>query len=90
MQRIKLNNGIEMPILGFGVFQIDDKTCQGVVEDALSAGYRLIDTKMKKLSDLRLKIQVLKEKIYLLQQKLLFKKWAMKKQKQHLKILLKI
>lgn len=44
MQRIKLNNGIEMPILGFGVFQIDDKTCQGVVEDALSAGYRLIDT----------------------------------------------
>ena len=44
MQRIKLNNGIEMPILGFGVFQIDDKICQGVVEDALSAGYRLIDT----------------------------------------------
>lgn len=44
MQKIKLNNGIEMPILGFGVFQVDDKTCQRVVEDAISVGYRLIDT----------------------------------------------
>ena len=33
-----------MPVLGFGVFQVDNETCQRVVEDALSVGYRLIDT----------------------------------------------
>lgn len=45
MQYVKLNNGIEMPLLGFGVFQIPDNTeCERVVTDALAAGYRLIDT----------------------------------------------
>lgn len=44
MQTLKLNNGIKMPVLGFGVFQVDNETCQRVVEDALSVGYRLIDT----------------------------------------------
>lgn len=44
MQTLKLNNGLEMPILGFGVFQIENEICQRVVEDALSVGYRLIDT----------------------------------------------
>lgn len=44
MKTVKLNNGIEMPILGYGVFQIPDaETCQ-CVADALSVGYRLIDT----------------------------------------------
>src|SRR5207248_11501141 len=42
---IKLNNGIHMPLLGFGVFQIADlKECERAVSDALRVGYRLIDT----------------------------------------------
>lgn len=45
MKQIKLNNGIEMPILGFGVFQIpDEKECEKAVTHALEVGYRLIDT----------------------------------------------
>lgn len=45
MESVKLNNGIEMPILGFGVFQITDQyECERSVLDALIAGYRLIDT----------------------------------------------
>jgi diketogulonate reductase-like aldo/keto reductase len=45
MQTVKLNNGIEMPILGFGVYQVPDAAqCEQAVSDALEAGYRLIDT----------------------------------------------
>ena len=45
MQTVKLNNGIEMPILGFGVFQIPDANeCEKSVIDAIKTGYRLIDT----------------------------------------------
>ncbi|MGW9102623.1 aldo/keto reductase [Priestia megaterium] len=45
MQKVMLNNGVEMPILGFGVFQMTDpKECEQAVYDALMAGYRLIDT----------------------------------------------
>ncbi len=45
MKRIKLNNGVEMPLLGFGVFQIPDlKECEEIVLHALEIGYRLIDT----------------------------------------------
>jgi 2,5-diketo-D-gluconate reductase A len=45
MQTVKLNNGIEMPILGFGVFQIADANeCEKCVIDAIEVGYRLIDT----------------------------------------------
>jgi 2,5-diketo-D-gluconate reductase A len=45
MQTIILNNGIEMPILGFGVYQIPDaKECERSVYEAIQAGYRLIDT----------------------------------------------
>jgi 2,5-diketo-D-gluconate reductase A len=40
-----LNSGVKMPLLGFGVFQVTDHAeCQRAVEDALSVGYRLIDT----------------------------------------------
>ncbi len=42
---VKLNNGVEMPMLGFGVYQIPDAAeCERAVSDALAAGYRLIDT----------------------------------------------
>ncbi len=45
MQTVKLNNGIEMPILGFGVFQIPDvNECEKCVIGAIETGYRLIDT----------------------------------------------
>lgn len=45
MQKITLNNGVEMPMEGFGVFQVPDKSqCKTAVLQALDAGYRLIDT----------------------------------------------
>jgi diketogulonate reductase-like aldo/keto reductase len=45
MKTVKLNNGVEMPILGFGVFQVTDLSeCERSVVDAIETGYRLIDT----------------------------------------------
>ncbi len=45
MEKIKLNNGVEMPVLGFGVFQVTDLAeCERSVVDAIETGYRLIDT----------------------------------------------
>lgn len=45
METVKLNNGVEMPVLGFGVFQVPDLAeCERSVLDAIEAGYRLIDT----------------------------------------------
>lgn len=45
MQKVTLNNGVEMPIIGFGVYQMEDAAeCEQSVYDALMAGYRLIDT----------------------------------------------
>ncbi len=45
MKTVKLNNGVEMPILGFGVFQIaNQKECEASVLNAIETGYRLIDT----------------------------------------------
>ncbi len=52
MQKVKLNNGLEMPILGFGVFQIPDATeCERCVIDAIETGYRLIDTAASYLNE---------------------------------------
>ena len=45
METVKLNNGLDMPILGFGVFQVTDlKECERSVIDAIDSGYRLLDT----------------------------------------------
>lgn len=45
MQKVRLNNGVEMPILGFGVFQIPDQDeCEKCVSTAIEVGYRLLDT----------------------------------------------
>lgn len=45
IETVKLNNGIEMPLEGFGVFQVPDPAvCEQAVLDAIAAGYRLIDT----------------------------------------------
>jgi len=52
MQKIKLNNGVEIPILGFGVFQITDMTeCERSVIDAIQTGYRHIDTAASYLNE---------------------------------------
>jgi len=42
--QITLNNGVQMPVLGFGVYQIPDEQTEQAVTDALAAGYRLLDT----------------------------------------------
>lgn len=44
MQNVKLNNGVEMPILGLGVYQMSEQECEQSVHDAIMAGYRSIDT----------------------------------------------
>ena len=44
METVTLRNGVRMPILGYGVYQVDPKECERCVSDAISAGYRLIDT----------------------------------------------
>ncbi|WP_338089901.1 aldo/keto reductase [Nonomuraea basaltis] len=44
MRTVTLNNGVEMPILGFGVYQIPPEQTEQAVTDALQAGYRLLDT----------------------------------------------
>lgn len=45
MQTVTLNNGVKMPLLGFGVYQIPDaEECENAVYEAITAGYRLIDT----------------------------------------------
>lgn len=44
MKTIELNNGVEMPLLGYGVFQISPEECERCVLDAIGTGYRSIDT----------------------------------------------
>ncbi len=44
MEFMKLNNGVEIPMLGFGVFQIAPENTKSAVDQAIRAGYRLIDT----------------------------------------------
>ncbi|MGW7097785.1 aldo/keto reductase [Streptomyces sp. NPDC054838] len=44
MQTVTLNNGVEMPVLGFGVYQIPPEQTERAVTEALAAGYRLLDT----------------------------------------------
>ena len=52
MQQVALNNGVTMPLLGFGVFQITDpEVCEQSVVDALDTGYRLIDTAASYLNE---------------------------------------
>ncbi len=52
MEKVRLNNGVEMPILGFGVFQVTDLAeCERSVVDAIQSGYRLIDTAQSYLNE---------------------------------------
>ena len=52
MQSVKLNNGVGIPILGFGVFQIPDLAeCERSVVEAIQTGYRHIDTAQSYLNE---------------------------------------
>jgi len=52
MKEVTLNNGVRMPIVGYGVYQISDaKECERCVVDAIEAGYRLIDTAASYLNE---------------------------------------
>lgn len=44
MEFVTLNNGVKMPILGYGVYQVNSAECERCVLDAISVGYRSIDT----------------------------------------------
>lgn len=44
MENFILSNGLKMPVLGYGVYQVDPQECERCVSDAVEAGYRLIDT----------------------------------------------
>ncbi|MDE5878017.1 MAG: aldo/keto reductase [Muribaculaceae bacterium] len=44
MEKVILNNGVEMPIIGYGVYQVDPAECERCVSDALKVGYRMVDT----------------------------------------------
>ena len=44
MENIKLSNGVEMPQVGYGVYQVTPDECERCVSDALNVGYRMIDT----------------------------------------------
>ena len=44
METIRLNNGVRMPLLGYGLFKVDPKESERCTRDALSVGYRMIDT----------------------------------------------
>lgn len=48
MEYVTLNNGVKMPKLGFGVYQISKEECKQAVLDAIKIGYKLIDTAQKK------------------------------------------
>ena len=44
MENFILSNGLKMPVLGYGVYQVDPQECERCVSDAIETGYRLIDT----------------------------------------------
>ena len=44
METIRLNNGVDMPLLGYGMFKVDPKETERCLRDAISVGYRMIDT----------------------------------------------
>ena len=68
MEYVTLSNGIKMPILGYGVYQVTADECERCVLDALEVGYRSIDTAQSYFNEdksaLLLKNQVWQEKIF--------------------------
>lgn len=73
MEHVTLSNGVKMPILGYGVYQVTKEECEKCVLDALKVGYTAIDTAQsyltKRKSEMRSQNQVFREKKFSLQQK---------------------
>ena len=98
MQKVVLNNGVEMPILGYGVFQITDlNQCEQCVYDAIKLGYRLIDTAASYMNEeavgraIKRAIEegMVREKNYLLLQSYGYRTRATRRPRKHLKTHLK-
>jgi len=92
MQEVKLNNGVEVPVLGFGVFQITDSSeCRRCVVDAIKLDIAILTqpllTKMKKQLGEESNKAVSQEKSYLSLQNFGFKKMAMRAHQESLRIL---
>lgn len=81
IERIKLYNGVSVPLEGFGVFQIPEADCEQVVTDAIKAGYRLIDTASSYQNEEAVGRGIRNcgspGKSFLLPQKHIFRKWDM-------------
>ena len=51
MEYVTLNNGVKMPVLGYGVYQVTQEECERWVLDALQVGYRSLDTAQSYFND---------------------------------------
>lgn len=51
MEYVTLNNGVKMPVLGYGVYQVTQEECERCVLDALQVGYRSLDTAQSYFND---------------------------------------
>lgn len=51
METVKLSNGVEMPQVGYGVYQVEPEECEALVVDAINVGYRMIDTAQAYLNE---------------------------------------
>ena len=58
MEYTTLSNGVQMPMLGYGVYQVSREDCERCVLDALAAGYRSIDTISCVISSTRIRTQI--------------------------------
>jgi aryl-alcohol dehydrogenase-like predicted oxidoreductase len=85
MEYVTLNNGIKMPKLGYGVYQLSNEECERCVLDAISAGYRSIDTAMRKRSETLLTNAAFPVRSFLLQQRCGLQTAVMRKQRNHLR-----
>lgn len=85
MEYISLNNGVKMPILGYGVYQVTKEECERCVLDALKVGYRAIDTAQSYFNEeevgMQSKSQAFQEKKSSLQQRCGLNIMDMKKQR---------
>ena len=79
MEYVTLNNGIKMPKLGYGVYQLSNEECERCVLDAISAGYRSIDTAQSYGNE------AFPVRSFLLQQRCGLQTAVMRKQRNHLR-----
>lgn len=86
MEYVTLNNGIKMPKLGYGVYQLSNEECERCVLDAISAGYRSIDTAQSYGNEETLLTNAaFPVRSFLLQQRCGLQTAVMRKQRNHLR-----